>query len=82
MKRMIWMLMLVSVISTGSVFAAKLGKPDTDADGRISKEEFLANRKALAEKKGVQFNQPANERDFAKRDKNKDGFLDAAELGK
>jgi hypothetical protein len=48
--------------------AAKGGK-------EVSKEQFVAQQKNMAEKKGTEFDQAKSEARFAKMDKNKDGKL-------
>jgi hypothetical protein len=45
-----------------------------------TKEQFMAARKALAERGGKEFNAAATEKIFAARDLNKDGKLSAEEL--
>jgi 5,10-methylene-tetrahydrofolate dehydrogenase/methenyl tetrahydrofolate cyclohydrolase len=46
----------------------------------MTKEQFVATKKAAAEKAGTEFNEKAVEAAFAKRDLNKDGVLSADEL--
>ncbi len=45
-----------------------------------TKEQFMAAKKAAAEKAGKEFNAAASEKAFAARDLNKDGKLSAEEL--
>jgi Ca2+-binding EF-hand superfamily protein len=50
--------------------AAVFGKKDTNADGKLSKEEFVAKAKDAAKA----------EQQFAARDKDKDGFVSKEEF--
>lgn len=62
--------------------AEKTRTADTDKDGKVSQEEFLALAKKNAEKKEQEFNQKRAENIFAKKDTNKDGFLTADDVVK
>jgi Ca2+-binding EF-hand superfamily protein len=83
MKNVWCALVIATVVFAGNVFAEdKKNSMDTDGDGKVSKEEYLASRMKIAEKNGAEFNQKANEKKFAARDKNEDGFLTGDELVK
>lgn len=72
---------LIAVMAAGGVSAAPKGNPmDSDKDGKVSKKEFLAAREKAAEKADKEFKSAAVEKQFAARDKNKDGFLTGDEL--
>ncbi len=58
----------------------KAGGADSDGDGKVSKAEFCAAREKAAEKAGKDFDKAAVEKQFAARDKNKDGFLSKDEM--
>lgn len=53
-----------------------------DKDKPVTKEQYLANQKKMAEKKGVEFDKAAAEVKFNAKDKNKDGKLTGDEKGK
>ncbi len=53
---------------------------DADSDGKVSAIEFCAAREKMAEKTGKEFDKAAVEKQFAAKDKNKDGFLSGDEL--
>lgn len=81
MKRMWYVVLATVAMSSTGVFAAQKGIPgDKNADGKVSKEEFLAAREKAAEKADKEFNRTAVEKLFAKKDANKDGFLTGDEL--
>lgn len=56
------------------------GKMDADKDGKVSKKEFVDARTKMAEKTGKEMTAAAIEKQFAAKDKNKDGFLTGDEL--
>jgi len=72
----------VLVLSLQAQAAPKGNPMDADKDGKVSKKEFCAGREKAAEKAGKEFNKAQVEKQFAARDKNKDGFLTAEELVK
>ncbi|VGO19746.1 EF-hand domain-containing protein [Pontiella sulfatireligans] len=87
MKRLLLtMLVLVGFVAMDASAkekpAEKTRTADTDKDGKVSKEEFLALAKKNAEKKGIEYNQKRAENIFAKKDTNKDGFLTADDVVK
>jgi hypothetical protein len=68
MLNKITMLSLISLlVCTPMAFAESQMKLDTDGDGKVSYEEYLASK------------EKAHERQFKKMDTNRDGFIDAAE---
>lgn len=74
-----------AVTETNTVVAAKTEAEPKAAAGKdkpVSKEQFLANQKKNAEKKGLEFDQAKAEAQFDKKDKNKDGVLTGSEKSK
>lgn len=68
---------------TGDEKPKRKGKKNGEGkNAEITKAQFVAQQKAMAEKKGMEFDQAAAEAKFNKLDKNKDGKLTGAEKPK
>ena len=75
-------LMIVGVDTVNAAPAKKspIEKMDTDKDGKVSKEEFVAAAEEKADQNEAEFDADACEATFVKKDANKDGFLTAEEM--
>jgi hypothetical protein len=79
-----WFVLALIICVAGAVQAGegeeakKKGKGGRD----VSKEQFVAQQKKMAEKKGTEFDQAKAESKFDKADKNADGKLTADEKSK
>ena len=71
-------LLLVAGIAVSTAVAEEAEEQAAEAAG-VSKEAYVAERKAAAEKKGAAFDQAKAEAQFDKLDKNQDGVLTADE---
>lgn len=72
---------MAAVMVAGGAFAEQKKTPmDSNSDGKVSKEEFCSAREKMMKKAGREFNRTAVEKQFAAKDKNKDGFLTGEEL--
>lgn len=82
MKKSVLILMLATV--AGTVLAASqegiFKQTDTDKDGFVSKDEFMAIRAKWDEKRERPFNQKKWDKQFAEQDANKDGKLTLEEV--
>ena len=67
---------------TGDEKPKKKGKKGEGKHAEVTKEQFVARQKAMAEKKGMEFDQAAAEAKFDKLDKNSDGKLTGDEKPK
>jgi len=67
---------------TGDELPKKKGKKGEGKHAEITKEQFVAKQKVMAEKKGEAFDPAAAETKFDKLDKNSDGKLTGDELPK
>ncbi|VGO20725.1 EF-hand domain-containing protein [Pontiella sulfatireligans] len=78
-----WFVLAMIVCAAVAVQAGEGKKKGADkgkAPGKdVTKEQFCAQQKKMAEKKGSEFDQAKVEAKFAKLDKNKDGKLSADE---
>lgn len=83
-----WLIVVVLIVGMAVCSqAAEEGKAAAKGKGKgkgqpLTKEEFVAQRKAGAEKKGIEFDQAKAEAQFDKMDKNQDGVLTADEMPK
>ncbi|VGO16563.1 hypothetical protein PDESU_05154 [Pontiella desulfatans] len=77
-----WFVLALIACVAVAVQAGEGKKKDGDAKqgGKdVTKEQFVAQQKKMAEKKGTEFDQAKAEAKFDKMDKNKDGKLSADE---
>jgi hypothetical protein len=81
-KQIIAGAVVAATLIAGQAQAAekKAGGADSNGDGKICKAEFCAAREKAAEKAGKDFDKAAVEKQFAARDKDKDGFLSGDEM--
>ncbi len=81
-----WLIVVVLIVGMAVCSqAAEKGKAAAKGKGKgqpLTKEEFVAQRKAGAEKKGIEFDQAKAEAQFDKLDKNQDGVLTPNEMPK
>ena len=79
-----WFVLALIVCVAAAVQAGEgEGKKKGEGKGKdVTKEQFVANAKKQAEKKGAEFDQAKVDARFAKKDKNGDGVLSADEKGK
>jgi Ca2+-binding EF-hand superfamily protein len=81
MKRLAGGIMIVLGLTVMSAASAeKAGWEDKNSDGKVTLEEFLALRKINAERAGRNFDSKYNEKLFADKDINGDGFLTGDEV--
>ncbi len=78
-----FVLALIACVAVGIQAGEDAAKKKGEAKGKdVTKEQYIANAKKQAEKKGTEFDQAKVEARFAKMDKNGDGKLSADEKGK
>lgn len=80
-----WFALVLVLCIAAAVQAQDEGKKEAakkKAPANITKAKFVKKQEAMAEKKGVEFDQDAAEAKFDKMDKNKDGILTPDERGK
>ena len=81
-----WMVFALAVCVAVALQAGegqKKGQDKGQGQGKeVSKEQFMAQQKKMAEKKGVEFDEAKAEARFKKMDKNGDGVLQPEEKGK
>ena len=79
MKKLFILALIVAV--AGMAQAGEEGKKKGEGKD-VTKEQFVAQQKKMAEKKGTEYDQAKADARFDKMDKNKDGKLSADEKGK
>ncbi len=77
-----WFVLALIVCVAAAVQAGEGKKKGKGKGGAVTKEKFVAQAKARAEKKGTEFDQAKVEKMFDKKDVNKDGKLSAEEKAK
>jgi hypothetical protein len=85
MKRLFMVVLVLTGFAVMDASAAKKAKAnpmDTDKDGKVSKQEFVDYSIKLAEKNDEEVSEDVLNKQFVAKDKDKDGFLSAAELTK
>jgi Ca2+-binding EF-hand superfamily protein len=81
MNRLLFGMLIMMGLTVMQASAAKpAGVMDTDADGKVTKDEFFAARSKQSAEKGKELKKEASDALFAKRDTNGDGVLTMDEL--
>jgi hypothetical protein len=79
MKKWFVMALLVCVAAAVQAAEGEGKKKGEGKGGDVTKAQFVAQQKKMAEKKGTEFDQAKADATFAKLDKNSDGKLSADE---
>ncbi len=78
-----FVLALIACVAVAARAGEGEGKKNNDGAGQgkeVSKEQFIAKQKKMAEKKGVEYDAAKAEARFTKMDKDKDGKLTGEEV--
>jgi hypothetical protein len=80
-----WFVLAMIVAVAGMAQAGEDAKKKGEGKGQgkdVTKKQYVAQQKKMAEKKGTEFDKAKAEAQFDKKDKNNDGVLTADEKGK
>ncbi len=80
MMRLFYLMVVLLAGAVIQVQAAPTAFGDADSDGKVTQEEFLTAKKAVAEKSGKKYSEERSKKQFDQKDTNKDGVLSADEL--